>query len=238
MTDLEMKNLLDCYVETLRKEDKEFDLFFSLIEEKTEKFYILGGLLRELYLFKEKSNIRDIDIIAKGFDLKEMESFKHKKNRFGSYKFIFNTIEVDIWDFKDNWSYKYNIIEDEGTLINISKGTFFNMDSLVIDYKNKVIEKRFFENMKKRNIIDFTIKSKKKINLNPCPEINILRLLVNSEKYNLKFSNEVKKYIQNYLNIEFEKKLEKIYDSQFKHYNQEVISFKNLKNKLRKLEKK
>lgn len=101
MTDLEIKKTLNQYVETLRENDKEFNEFFSMIEEESETFYILGGSLRELY-FNNSKNIRDIDIITKGLDIEKLEIFKYKKNRFGSYKIIFKTIDVDIWDFKEN----------------------------------------------------------------------------------------------------------------------------------------
>lgn len=236
MTDLEIKKSLNQYVETLRGKDKEFDKFFSLIEKESETFYILGGLLRNLY-FEEKNNIRDIDIITKNLNLKNLEKFKHKKNRFGSYKFIFNFIDIDLWDFKDNWGYKNNIIKNQGTLKEISKGTLFNIDSLVMDYKRQIIEKRLFEQIKRSKRIDFTIRNKRMIKANPCPEINILRILINSEKYKLKISKEVKKYIYDYLEKDFYIKLEKIYQSQFKHYNQEKIKMCELKYKLKKLEK-
>lgn len=236
MTDLEIKKILNQYVETLRENDKEFNKFFSMIEKESETFYILGGLLRELY-FNNSKNIRDIDIITKGLDIEKLKVFKYKKNRFGSYKIIFETIDVDIWDFKDNWGYKSNIINKEATLSDLSKGTFFNIDSLVIDYKKQLLEKALFEKANKFKTIDFTIKNKKLINLNPCPEINILRLLINSEKYNLKFSKNIKKYIRNYLKEDFELKLNEIYKSQFKHYNQEKIKVQELKKRLKRIEK-
>lgn len=237
MTDLEIKDLLNCYIKTLKNKDEEFNTFFSLLEEEAEKVYILGGILRNLY-FEENNSIRDIDIITKKLDFKKLEKFEHKKNRFGSYKFIFNYVDVDIWDFKENWGYKNKIIKNEGTLEEISKGTFFNIDSLVIDYKEQLLEKRLFERINKFKTIDFTIKKKELIKLNPCPEINILRLLINSEKYKLKLSPQIKNYIQHYIEKDFETKLNQIYESQFKHYKQEKISLKEIRNRLKKIENK
>jgi hypothetical protein len=208
--------------------------FFSILE-KYGDLIIIGGALRDIHENKEP---RDIDIILKeniNFDWQELNTFNFVKNRFGGAKLKIDKTEIDFWLLKDNWANKNNFIKN--SVKELRKGTFFNIDSLIFNYSNNEMYIDVYEECLKNKEIDIILKGNPKyIENNPTPEINIIRAFYNSQKYDLKLSLEVKKYISGWLrkNSNFPEKKLKTYEK--KHYkNKEIFKEDEYKKMLKKM---
>ncbi len=193
--------------------------FFSTLE-KFGDLIIIGGALRDISF---NNNPRDIDIILsenKEFSWDSL-SINYKKNRFGGAKINIDNIEFDFWLKKDNWANKNKYIEN--SIAELTKGTFFNIDSLVYDYTNRKLYSEIYLQCIENKTLDITLKYNKDYILsNPTPEINIIRAFYNKEKYNLNFSKEVINYINDWkLNKKNPEKILKKYE--LKHYKKDIF---------------
>ena len=161
--------------------------------------YVVGGYFRDFLNNKES---RDIDIIVDVKDIKLVDIIKYigckySQNRHKGIKIDLGETVVDLWSLENNWAFKNGLVKlnDNDKLRSIAKGCFFNYDSLVInlkDYKYNMENYNDFLNYRELDILQKTNRYK---NLNPTTEANIVRAFYIKEKCNIRFSNNLMKYI-------------------------------------------
>lgn len=222
---------------------KKYNSLGSFLERINEsgRLYILGGSVRDsFYKKKNEYTIRDLDLIFSK-DIKKikdiLEEYDYSINRFGGYKIKFFDIEIDIWSYRDNWATKNNLKPKirKNMLDLISYGTLLNIDSLVYDYRNKLIYYDYFKEAYENNTIDFITTDEKYIEANPNRPLNIFRIIYFMDVYKLSVSLQVKNYIQEYIR-KHNNYLEEIHQSQLKHYRQEKLKKDEVYMRLKKLQ--
>lgn len=226
-----MKDLLDKINECIEELGQSVEGLheFLLKASSPGELCVVGGALRDAVYHRDKSQykVRDLDLIFNYEEIKFSEIIKdynYTRNRFGGYKiFLKNNFEIDIWSYKNNWAVKNKLIEDMEILETISKGSFYNIDSLAYSFSKKEVFFKNFESIEKKKILDFVNYNAKYIESNPFREINIIRALFYSKKYNLQLSSKIIDYIGCYRK-EVTDAVNKLYKAQYKHYKHEVLS--------------
>lgn len=208
-------------IQDLSKGDDKFRCLWQQLEGDTEIF-IIGGYIRDLIYNK---NRKDLDVIIKSDssfiqDLLSYSELKYTKNSFNGYKIDFNQISLDIWSLDDHFYYKNNYFSNEN---DIEKSCFFNIDSVIYDYKVDRMKSNLFEEAINRRLLDFAIYDNNYIDNNPNKEYNIFRIVHHCFKYELGISAQINQYVKKYCEEE-PNYLDNIYSSQFKHNKQSRLS--------------
>jgi hypothetical protein len=161
--------------------------------------YVVGGYFRD---FLNNKDSRDVDIIVdikdiKLIDIIQRTGCKYYQNRHKGIKLDLGGITVDLWSLENNWAFKNGLVKlnDNDKLKSIAKGCFFNYDALVINLKDYKYNAEFYLDFQNNGILDILQKTNRYKNLNPTPEANIVRAFYIKEKYNIKFSENLIKYI-------------------------------------------
>ena len=200
--------------------------------------YIVGGYFRDFLNNKES---RDVDIIVDIKDIRLIEIIKkvgceYSQNRHKGIKIDLGKTIVDLWSLENNWAFKNGLVKlnDNDKLKSIAKGCFFNYDSLVINLKDYKYNMEYFNDFQNNGELDILQKTNRYKNLNPTPEANIVRAFYIREKYNIKFSNNLIKYIVSKtvaLTDKYDDGLSKIFDikKDYKKY-QDMDNAKLLKD--------
>lgn len=184
--------------------------------------YLFGGAVRN-YLDDDFENVRDLDFVvdfkknSHSIDRFFIKSTKFKKNIFGGYKILSNDICIDMWEMKDTWAFRENKICR--SVYNLTKSVFLNIDGIVYSMNNgnyiNDCNQKYFE-IRKKNILDTVLEE------NPCVELNLLRALVLCKKYNMEFSDDLKKIFNIYSYSE--NFMDYLMYLQLKHYGKQVLS--------------
>lgn len=221
-----------CCLKRFKKLSADFSSVWNFLEERSD-FFLVGGFLRDM-LFEEVP--RDIDILIKAFPegfssvIEALPSGVLKRNRFGGYKFIFENIELDLWSFKQNWSFREGLVEELSD--NIHEGCFFNIDSMVFDYKRQEIYFDSFYESFKDGTLDFSMDDENYVNSNPSHDMNILRSILLAQKYNLKWSGNVKDYINEWVKKPTQEIYHTLSSLQHQHYGKSLLDQNALANSL------
>lgn len=163
--------------------------------------FLIGGVLRE-YLDNDAINsLRDIDIVIKINDTNVwnniIKKYNPSKNIFCGYKFICSEFIFDVWLIEETWAFKNNLVHYNNCdefIENLQHTVFLNMDALVYDFKKGIWYKDKYDKAIKENTIDVVLKD------NPQIPLNIVRLFVIKNRYNMKISNTLKDIIIETLN--------------------------------------
>lgn len=196
------------------------EVFNNLLE--IGDVYAIGGLPREYMDNGAIKTLRDADfsIYIKDQSLwdKLLNKIPHKINQFGGHKFQCKEFFVDIWDVKNTWAFKNNIIRitDQKYFENLSQSVFLNMDAIVYDITNNRWNKSIYEDAMERKVLDIVLKE------NPFVELNILRAMILRRKYEMVYADTLKNIICEYSknNDDF---AEKIMNIQKKRYKNNVL---------------
>jgi len=175
--------------------------------------YIFGGVIRDFFL--EKSGTvehRDIDIVVKKFgsDLERyIKERMVRKTRFGGYKFWLGEKEIDIWELKKTWAIhhkpKFELMLDEL----LPATSFFNITAIVfLMAENKFLYNKKFEQGIKSRVLDIVYEP------NPFPELCIVKTIEYVQKYGLRVSKGLRKYILRH----FGRTNKKLISIQLSHY--------------------
>lgn len=177
--------------------------------------YIFSGLIRNFFLGVK--SFRDLDIVIdKPLEINELfKDFKIVKNSFGGYKIEIESINIDLWSIQQTWTVKKKGVLDLN-LENYIPGTaFFNFSAIIYSLnKNKFIYGKDFLNFLNTKEIDIVNE------LNPNDELCIVNTFYYSERYSLKISQSLKKYILKLYykhNFDYQK-------VQIKHFNKILYS--------------
>ncbi|MDH4617376.1 hypothetical protein [Brevibacillus sp. AY1] len=175
---------------------------------------LVGGAIRD---YAHKTLPRDIDIIVdskiSNFD-EVLDSYCYRRNRFGGYKVFLENIELDIWGISNNWAFRENILDAK--FENISKGSFYNFDSLALNLKTSYLDADIFIQAIREKLLDIIIEDKY-INLNPTPEVNIVRAFIIRKYWELDFSNRVVDYITKWFS-QYNNPIDILIEAEIKHY--------------------
>jgi hypothetical protein len=216
----------------------ECDLVFSRLFVEIEKVYdviIFGGVVRDYIVFKTFEP-RDIDLVlcsnsAKGSLENLLYSYypesSIRKNQFEGYKLQSAYTFIDIWLLENTWAFRHGLLK--ASLDNLLRSVCLNIDAYAYHLTNKY----FIGNCDEKELpekIDFSLKE------NPNIDLNIIRALHLSKKYNIGLSAHLKKTVVNFFNNK--KKMEqRVINIQNKHYNRIVISNEEISNILMKEKK-
>ena len=219
------------YVYNKRRQSLIIDDLFSELG-KRGNIIIIGGAVRDLII--SDCEPRDIDLII-DTDIKLdflLDKFKNvSKNRFGGYKLNLNGLEFDIWSINDHWAFKQEILEK--SFKNIEHSTFLNFDSLFINLTTRKGCIDIFNKCILDKFLDITL-PEKYIYMNPSVEINILRMFVIEQHWNLTFSENIDNYILSWLKNQ-RNPVESLWEAQKKHYKHNIkINKKVIETKLNK----
>lgn len=209
-----MKKLKTELLNFLNKKPPAEELFIDLLN--VGSIYLIGGVLREYLDHNKIKELRDIDIVIKINSQNAWENILQKycptRNKFLGYKFICSGFLFDVWPIEETWAFKNNVLklDDSASYLEKLQDTvFLNMDSIVYDFsKNKWYKDKYDIAMKNR-VIDVVLSE------NPQITLNLVRMFVIKNRYNMTISDELKKIVfetlKVYDNIEsFVDELEKV----------------------------
>lgn len=202
------------YINNLRQTNLDVNLLLMNLE-KFGDLILLGGAIRDIAIFNK--NPRDYDIIVDSFSEsleKALQGFTYSVNRFGGYKLQISHYEFDIWSIKNNWAFREKLLETKAE--NIIKGTFYNVDSLIIKLNDNYYDFDYFNEAIESNKLDIVLEDDV-IELNPTPEINVVRALWLKKQWNLDFSDRVKDYIYKW-RLRTENPYTALKDAEMKHF--------------------
>lgn len=186
------------------------------------KVIIFGGFVRD-YLYKQKHNFRDIDIVV-DIDNNSLKKLINKYftnatisiNQYEGYKIHLKNVCVDIWSLQNTWAIKNGYFPKEHLL----KTVYLNIDA----YGYELSSNSYIDNCdtkKKPTEIDICFE------INPNEELNLIRSIVLSKKYKINISNSLKIKIIKLTNDKI--KMKKIEKLQIDHYGKILISANEFK---------
>lgn len=202
--------------------------FLEEIEKYTE-VYLFSGAIRNYFIGKKDEKLRDIDfVIIDKFDIENLFSeYSITKNSFDGYKIIIDDLTIDLWVMERTWGLNYGQLTFEfNKLEYLPNTTFFNFSSILYSMNNKyfIVGKPFLKFLRDKTL-DVVLEE------NPFPSLCIVNSFYYSEKYKLKFSEKLAKFITtNYL-----QHFEKLDEIQMKHFGEIKYSKKELSDKVQKL---
>jgi len=227
-----MKNILIKSLYSKLKTDKNsYNFIMNLMN--CYDLYLFGGGVRDI-LNNNLEHVRDLDFVIKSKNNEEINlenyipnNITFKKNRFNGYKIYFDNLIIDIWDIKNTWAFKSNLLDD--SVENLLDSVYLNIDSLLY-YLN---ENKYVNNC------DKTYKKIKQLDIilekTPCEKLNLLRAIIYKNKYSLKISNNLKKRFYNYVYEDNESLINDFMILQKEHYNHYIYTKQELIKELSSL---
>ena len=232
------KKLIDIENEIKSKSIDFSDYLNNLFPDKIVSFineiklhtnvYLFSGIIRDFFIH-QKNDFRDIDLIIE--DELEIETIYSemvfKKNSFGGYKIIIENINIDLWVVKNTWALNYGQLKLSFEHIDhLPYTTFFNFSSILFSLNtNKFIVGKPFLQFLRDKKINVVFKD------NPYPELCIINSFYYSDKYKIKLSKELIKYIINEYNLNISSYI----DIQKKHYGYIKYSIDDLIKRINSL---
>lgn len=220
-----MKNMLIKSLYSKLKSDKDsYNFIMNLMSHYD--LYLFGGGVRDL-LINNLDPVRDLDFVIRSPNNEEIDlenyipnDINFKKNRFNGYKIFFNNYTIDIWDIKNTWAFKSNLLND--SVENLLDSVYLNIDSLLY-YLN---ENRYIKDC------DKTYKNIKQLDIileeTPYEKLNLLRAIIYKNKYSLKMSNKLKEKFYKYTYSNKENLINEFMKLQKEHYNYYVYDKQEL----------
>lgn len=209
--------------------------FVSNLQSKTQ-VYLFSGVIRN-YFLKKPYDLRDIDFMIED-DLDITNLFPHlfiTKNSFGGYKTKIASLPVDLWSISKTWGLnrgqlKLPFYTPEDASEDISKSipntTFFNFSSIIFSMNQRkfIVGKPFLRFLRDKEL-DVVLEE------NPYPALCIINSFYYSEKYRLKLSKKLKKYIVH----NYSTNIEKFNEIQLKHFERIIYSKNEIIEKIEEL---
>lgn len=189
-----MEKIEESILSFLRTRPPAEELFKELL--KSGNIYLIGGVLREFLDNNGIKDLRDIDVVIKINDRnlwdEIIDKYSPSRNKFSGYKFLCSGLIFDVWPINDTWAYKEGIIKinnDSEYLKKLQDTVFLNMDSIVYDFSNAEWYKEKYEEAMESKVIDVVLKK------NPQIVLNIVRMFVIKNRYNMTISDNLKSII-------------------------------------------
>ncbi len=152
---------------------------------------IFGGAIRDWIIGKSP---RDIDVVLDcpdsklSFALNSLGLYKPERNRFGGYFFKIDGVEFDIWNLDSTWAFKKDtkFIKHLKTL---PQTVFFNMDAVIYYLDTGSVLDNGFSQAMESKTLDIVYEP------NPFPFLCVSKALCHLTKYEMRPSNNLKRYI-------------------------------------------
>lgn len=212
-----------------RNLDEETQRLMGRLKSELE-ILIFSGVIRDFAL-GYSGPMRDLDLVVKNnfhkLDeiLPTFENLSARKNSFGGYKLTLGQMNIDIWDIASTWAFKEGKIHQSIFYENdLVSSCFFNFSSIVFDLnREEFIETTNFKKFRKNRVLDIVLRD------NPYPELCIINTFYYREKFRLKLSKKLERYLlENFENIQKEQ-FAKI---QVKHFNRILFTYARLTDKI------
>lgn len=230
-------------LEDLRKNRKQsfYDYVYGILEisdvpidffkylEHEYGLILFGGSVRDYIVFKGNCEIRDFDFVIVGLEnsnsLIEMvneifKGFKWDYNQFGGVKISTNGVSLDCWRLEDTYAFRKG--KAEVSVEHLLDTPMLNIDRYAYDMNTMQYISHCNKNFPVE--IDFHLYDAELL------EINLVRAMVYSERYNLRLSSAIKLKIKEALTNETQTK--KMRDFQLYHYKEEIINLDRIVQKL------
>lgn len=197
---------------------------------KTEtNIYLFSGVIRNYFINKRFEGLRDIDfLIEDDLDLTIMfPKYEISKNNFGGYKIHTTNNTIDIWAIKNTWALNYGQLKIKYSQLDyLPNTTFFNFSSILYSLNNKefIVGKPFLRFLRDKEL-DIVMEQ------NPFPSLCIVNSFYYSDKYSLKMSGKLKKYILK----NFEQNNLDYTNIQLKHFGRVMYSSDDIKKRINDL---
>lgn len=197
--------------------------------------FIIGGILREYNdcNLNNLGELRDADFAIKITDGARWERLLHSLpntiNRFGGHKFVCAGLAIDVWDVDNTWAIKQNYVSVENSNYSkaLSNSVFLTIDSIIYDVKNNSWVDSLYKSSMESRVLDIVLAE------NPFISLNIIRAIVLKNKYEMVFSEQLKRIIK-----EISKKpdvVEELCSIQMKRYGKMIISRKIVEYELQNI---
>lgn len=189
--------------------------------------YVFSGVIRNFFL--GINEVRDLDIVLSekidvDFFFKDHEI---KKNSFGGYKIKCNNISLDIWFLDMSWAFRYQNHLNFEIAKYMPSTAFFNFSSITFNLNESTF---YFTNHFARFIRDKEIDVVYKPNFNY--ELCVINSFYYSDKYHLRISERLQKYIM-YLNTKIQAQS---YDKvQLKHFGEILYTVDEISKRISNL---
>lgn len=218
-----MEKKIETYLETLKQEVEVRTLLNVLCEIGTP--YVIGGAVRDILTGKQP---KDVDIMLESniLDLTSyVEHIPHIKNRFGGFKLLFHSIEIDLWLMQDHYPFKQHWYTP--SIENFIYTPIFNIDAIYYNMKNNTL---FIEPLMKsfqNQELDFQLQEPY-ISLLPYMDMNVAKAFVLKQKYNLQFSPTLYLYIKEWLE-HTPNSYQLVAEKQVRNYGKVIIELNDIK---------
>ncbi len=162
----------------------------QLIERlnKAGPVVILGGALRDWIVGKTP---RDIDLVldCPNKSLEFLAQYKAEKNKFGGYYFKIDDVEFDVWNLDSTWAFKKDSSFTKN-LKTLTKTVFFNMDAVLYYLDTDKLQDDGFGQAMESKTLDIVFEP------NPFPFLCVSKALCALQKYELRASDNLNRYIE------------------------------------------
>lgn len=210
----------------------------SLINQlgKYGELLLFGGAVREYNDSGFENMPRDFDIVISKNDNNinldaVLQDFHYKKNRFNGYKLNVNGIEFDIWELENTWAFKENKINcsQNEYKYRLQDTVFLNIDSVVYNLTEREMFNEKYENAMRNKEIDIVLEE------NPYKELNMVRAIAFKNKYDMEFSDRLKKVIKSFVDENddcIDYCIDRLYEVQYNHYLEYKVRKEAIENEL------
>lgn len=220
-----MKNMLIKSLYSKLKTDKDSYNFIMKLMNCYD-LYLFGGGVRDL-LNNSLEQVRDLDFVIKSKNNEEInlesyipDNITFKKNRFNGYKIYFDNLIIDIWDIKNTWAFKSNLLDN--SVENLLDSVYLNIDALLYYLNENKYINNCDETYKKIKQLDIILEE------TPYEKLNLLRAIIYKNKYSLKMSNKLKEKFYKYVYPNKEGLINEFMKLQKEHYNYYVYDKQEL----------
>lgn len=195
--------------------------FFKYLENNY-RVILFGGSVRDYLVFKEKCKIRDFDFVMAGLAsdselLKLIENnfktFKWNHNHFGGIKIVTDSIALDFWRLENTYAFRKG---------KVKTGIEYLLDTPMLNIDRYAYDMNKKQYVSKCNMYPLPREIDFNLYIDELLEINLVRAMVYSKRYNLKLSSPIMLKLKEVLSDEKRKK--KMEEFQLYHYKEEKVN--------------
>lgn len=159
---------------------------------------IFGGAVRDWIIGKTP---RDIDIVldCPNNSLEFLSNFKAQKNRFGGYYIKIGNLELDIWNLDSTWAFSKDP-QFKKNLKTLTQTVFFNMDAVLFYLDTNHLQDDGFTQAMESRVLDIVYEP------NPFPYLCVSKALCALTKYDMRPSENLKRFIAEQMDKGYTKK--------------------------------
>jgi hypothetical protein len=173
--------------------------FFAAIRTKGWNAAVFGGAIRDIAVSDKMVRPRDIDVVVDVPDeellFDTFRQYVKRRTRFGGLHINYGGWPIDIWPLHRTWSFQHSSLSP--TFENLPKTTFLNIEAIAVEIwpsalkQRRVFEEKFFDSISQR-VLEINNE------VNPFPELSVVRALVIASRINFAIGSNLCRYIQTY----------------------------------------